>query len=164
MKECLGGENIGLITYMRTDSINLSQDAIASIREHIQKTYGADEIPETPRVFKTKSKNAQEAHEAIRPTDISLQPKNRAAHLSADQLKLYELIYKRTLASQMVHATLDTAAIDLNCGDGNTFRATGSTIKTQGLWQFISREKMIQKKMTKMIAKKNSFLKWKLEN
>lgn len=128
----LGGENIGLITYMRTDSINLSQDAITSIREHIQKTYGQNEIPETPRVFKTKSKNAQEAHEAIRPTDISLQPKNIAAHLSADQLKLYELIYKRTLASQMIHATLDTVAIDLSCGAGNLFRATGSTIKHPG--------------------------------
>ena len=128
----IGSGSVGLITYMRTDSINLSKDAITDIRSYIQKTYGNREIPDTPRVFKTKSKNAQEAHEAIRPTDIYNDPKKIKQHLSPDQLKLYELIFKRTLSSQMIHATLDTVAVDLSCGAGNMFRANGSTIKNPG--------------------------------
>jgi DNA topoisomerase I len=128
----IGEGTVGLITYMRTDSINLSQDAIKDIRSYIQKSYGPQEIPESPRVFKTKSKNAQEAHEAIRPTDIFNDPKKIKQHLSPDQAKLYELIYKRTIASQMIHATLDTVAVDLSCGPGNMFRANGSTIKNPG--------------------------------
>ncbi|MAZ44153.1 MAG: DNA topoisomerase I [Legionellales bacterium] len=125
---------IGLITYMRTDSVNLSQEATAQIRDMIAQTYGADHVPETPRAYKTKSKNAQEAHEAIRPADITIRPEAIKDKLKPEQLKLYELIWKRTLASQMIHATIDTVAVDLKCGkdDSAVFRTNGSTVKEAG--------------------------------
>ena len=128
----IGGETVGLITYMRTDSLTLAQDALAEIRGLIEQRYGKDNLPEEIRVFKTKSKNAQEAHEAIRPTSVMHTPEQIKSHLSPDQFKLYELIWKRTVACQMIHATLDTVAVDLQCGDGNQFRANGSTIKHPG--------------------------------
>jgi len=128
----IGGETVGLITYMRTDSVNLAQEAMEEIRGFIAQRFGSDNVPPEPRLFKTKSKNAQEAHEAIRPTSILRVPESIQAHLSKDQFRLYELIWKRTLACQMVHATLDTVAVDLGAGAGNTFRATGSTIVHAG--------------------------------
>ncbi|HID48077.1 MAG TPA: type I DNA topoisomerase [Chromatiales bacterium] len=128
----IGGETVGLITYMRTDSVNLAQEAIEEIRGYISKKFGSDNLPKEPRVFKTKSKNAQEAHEAIRPTSVLHEPAVIRSHLTKDQLRLYELIWKRTVACQMIHATMDTVAIDLQAGEGNIFRATGSTLVSPG--------------------------------
>ncbi|HRD66551.1 MAG TPA: DNA topoisomerase I [Candidatus Competibacter sp.] len=122
----------GLITYMRTDSVNLAQDAIQEIRALIAERYGARNVPTAPRLFKTKAKNAQEAHEAIRPTAAAVTPESIRAQLNADQHMLYELIWKRTVACQMISATLDTVAVDLICGAGNIFRATGSTVADPG--------------------------------
>lgn len=128
-----GGGAVGLITYMRTDSVALAQEAVDELREAIAQRYGADKLPAKPHVYKTKAKNAQEAHEAIRPTAATSDPESIKGHLSADQYKLYSLIWKRTLACQMIHATLNTVAVDLACGgDDNTFRATGSTIVDPG--------------------------------
>lgn len=128
----IGGETVGLITYMRTDSVNLAAEAMAEVRDYIAQRYGSDNVPAEPRTFKTKSKNAQEAHEAIRPTSIERVPSALQGHLSKDQFRLYELIWKRTLACQMVHATLDTVAVDLTAGEENIFRANGSTIVHAG--------------------------------
>ncbi|MCG6941792.1 MAG: type I DNA topoisomerase [Thiohalocapsa sp.] len=128
----IGQGAVGLITYMRTDSVNLAQEAIAELRDYIGERYGADHLPAQARAFKTKSKNAQEAHEAIRPTSIRNVPKDIKAHLTADQAKLYELIWKRTLACQMAHALINQVAVDLSAGDGNLFRATGSTVAEPG--------------------------------
>ena len=130
----IGGseETVGLITYMRTDSVVLAKEAQDEIREFIGERYGKDNVPEEPRIFKTKSKNAQEAHEAIRPTTVKHVPSEIKSSLDADQFKLYELIWKRTVASQMTHATIDTVAVDMDCGEGNVFRANGSTIADPG--------------------------------
>ncbi|MEK7322233.1 MAG: type I DNA topoisomerase [Pseudomonadota bacterium] len=128
----IGGGTVGLITYMRTDSVNLAQEALSEIRDLIAERYGADNLPATPNTYKTKSKNAQEAHEAVRPTVAAQTPDSLKAHLSADQLKLYELIWKRTVACQMIHATIDTVSADLSAGEGNIFRATGSTVTNPG--------------------------------
>jgi DNA topoisomerase-1 len=124
---------VGLITYMRTDSVTLSNDALQDIRELITKRYGAEKVPDAPRTFKNKTKNAQEAHEAVRPTSAQRHPDELKSHLSSDQYRLYNLIWQRTVASQMIHATLDTVAVDLACGDArNQFRATGSTVREPG--------------------------------
>ncbi len=128
----IGGETVGLITYMRTDSVNLAQEAVEEIRNYIGERYGQAKVPKQPRQYKTKAKNAQEAHEAVRPTSVYREPESIRGHLSADQYKLYELVWKRTLACQMIHATIDTVAVDLGAGAGNTFRATGSTIVDLG--------------------------------
>ncbi len=128
----IGGETVGLITYMRTDSLHLANEATAEIRDLIQERYGKDNLPEEVRIFKNKSKNAQEAHEAIRPTSVRHTPEEIKDRLKPDQLALYELIWKRTMACQMIHATLDTVSVELGCGDGNSFRASGSTIKFPG--------------------------------
>ncbi len=127
-----GGGAVGLITYMRTDSVNLAQEALTEIRALIAQRYGANNLPASPRLFKTKAKNAQEAHEAIRPTVAAVTPEAIHAHLNADQYALYELIWKRTVACQMIPATLDTVAVDLACGAGNRFRATGSIVADSG--------------------------------
>ena len=113
----IGGSEgtVGLITYMRTDSVVLAKEAQAEIREFIGERYGKDNVPAEPRVFKTKSKNAQEAHEAIRPTTVKHVPSEIKSSLDTDQFKLYELIWKRTVASQMTHATIDTVAVDMDC-------------------------------------------------
>lgn len=131
----IGNGAVGLITYMRTDAVVLANDALDEIRAYISQRYGADQMPDQPRVFKTKSKNAQEAHEAIRPTSILNVPKNIQSHLSKEQARLYELIWKRTLACQMKHATLHTVAADLAAGAGNIFRANGSTVADPGFMQ-----------------------------
>jgi len=128
----IGGTTAGLITYMRTDSVNLAQEALDEVREVIKQRYGSDNVPDEPRVYKTKSKNAQEAHEAIRPTSAERVPESIKEHLSKEQFKLYDLIWKRTVASQMIHATIDTVAADLTAGDENIFRANGSTIVNPG--------------------------------
>ena len=128
----IGGETVGLITYMRTDSVSLANEALGELRQLIEESYGKDFLPEAPRTYKTKAKNAQEAHEAIRPTSARHLPPAIKSHLSADQSALYELIWKRTMACQMIHATLDTVTVDLGCGEGNSFRANGSTIKHPG--------------------------------
>ncbi len=126
------GETVGLISYMRTDSVTLAQDALTEIRAFIAERYGADNLPETAHVYKTRSKNAQEAHEAIRPTATRRLPEDVRAILSADQMKLYELIWRRTVACQMVPALLDTMAVDLEAGPGNVSRATGSAVLSPG--------------------------------
>ena len=130
----LGAGPVGLITYMRTDSVNLAEEAIAELRELIGQRYGADKLPPQPQHYKTKSKNAQEAHEAIRPTSAMHLPEELRGHLSHDQARLYDLIWKRTVACQMIHATLDTVAADLEAGDGtgHVFRATGSALRDPG--------------------------------
>ncbi len=130
----IGGETVGLITYMRTDSVVLSGDALTALRRLIGERYGAEALPDQPRVYKTRSKNAQEAHEAIRPTDVFRDPAALKARLSPDQLRLYELIWKRTVASQMQPALYDTVAVDLAAGTGSDdlFRATGQTLVSPG--------------------------------
>ncbi len=134
----VGGGAAGLITYMRTDSVNLANDAIEEIRALIAARYGKDNLPDAPRTYKTKAKNAQEAHEAVRPTVAEQIPDDIKAHLTADQFKLYDLIWKRTIACQMVHATIDTVGVEFHCGEGNVLRATGSTIAHAGLHVGIS--------------------------
>ncbi len=129
----MGGETAGLITYMRTDSVNLAAEAVTEIRELIAEKYGAENVPKKPQQYKTKSKNAQEAHEGIRPTTARRLPAEVKSYLTDEQFKLYDLIWKRTISSQMIHATIDMMAIDLNCGsDKNVFRATGSVVVEQG--------------------------------
>lgn len=128
----VGSGTVGLITYMRTDSVHLASDALNEIRSYIQQRYGDENCPKDIRVYKTKSKNAQEAHEAIRPTDIQRAPDVVQAALTPDQAKLYGLIWKRTLASQMVDAILDTVAVDFVCGEGHRFRSNGSTLVFPG--------------------------------
>lgn len=128
----LGGETVGLITYMRTDSVSLANEAVQELRELIAKRFSQDSLPETPPLYKTKSKNAQEAHEAVRPTSAFRVPEQVKSHLTPDQFKLYTLIWKRTVACQMIHATIGTVAVDLGCGEGNIFRANGSTVINPG--------------------------------
>ncbi len=123
---------VGLITYMRTDSTTISADAIAELRDVIAQDFGTRGLPEQPNVYKAKSKNAQEAHEAIRPTSALQRPAHIAAHLSDEQRKLYELIWKRAVASQMQFATLNTVSVDLACGPESTFRASGTTVIDPG--------------------------------
>ena len=128
----INGNTEGLITYMRTDSVTLSNDALADIRKQITGQFGPDYLPDKPNFYKTKSKNAQEAHEAIRPTSASLVPARIKSSLSVDQFRLYELIWKRTLASQMTPAKLDTVAVEFDCGANASFRANGSVITFPG--------------------------------
>jgi DNA topoisomerase-1 len=121
----------GLITYMRTDSLTLSKQSLGDLREVIKQRYGADYVPESPNFYKSKSKNAQEAHEAIRPTSAGLHPGEARSRLSKDQAKLYDLIWKRTMASQMTNALVDTVAVEFDCGKG-VFRANGSVVAFPG--------------------------------
>jgi DNA topoisomerase-1 len=128
----IDGEATGLITYMRTDSVTLAGEAVNELRETIRARYGAEALPEAPRAFKAKSKNAQEAHEAIRPTASARLPDAMRRHLSSDQARLYELIWQRTLACQMQPAVFDTVAADLAAGDRHVFRASGSVLREPG--------------------------------
>jgi DNA topoisomerase-1 len=129
----LGGETVGLITYMRTDGVTVSMEAIGQARDVIAKRFGADYVPNSPRIYKTKAKNAQEAHEAIRPTDVSRAPKDAARHLNEDERKLYDLIWTRMLASQMESARLDQVAVDIDAKDGKArLRANGSVVVFPG--------------------------------
>ena len=128
------GDTIGLITYMRTDGTNISNDAINIFRDYIEKIYGKKYLPDNPNNFSgKKAKNAQEAHEAIRPTDITRTPETLKKYLSSDQLKLYNLIWTRALSSQMESAKFDRKTILIESDDGkNQFRASGSVIKFDG--------------------------------
>lgn len=128
----IGGETKALITYMRTDSINLSKDAVTKIRDVIEEKYGKDFVPSKPRVYSTKVKNAQEAHEAIRPVDASIIPETLEGKLASDQLKLYTLIWKRAIACQMSSAEFNKVQVDLADLNKNTFRANGNTIVFEG--------------------------------
>jgi DNA topoisomerase-1 len=123
---------VGLITYMRTDSVGLAAEAVREIRGVIGSLYGAEALPEAPRAYRTKSKNAQEAHEGIRPTAASRTPEQLAGRLEPDQHKLYTLIWRRAVASQMEAAVFDTVAVDLSAGPGHALRATGSTLVKPG--------------------------------
>ena len=128
----INGETVGLITYMRTDGVQLAKEAVTAMRAQIRAEFGDDYLPGAPREYQSKAKNAQEAHEAIRPTDIALKPERVARILSPEQAKLYELIYKRALACQMAAAELDQTAVDLTDGAGQTLRATGSVLAFDG--------------------------------
>jgi DNA topoisomerase-1 len=131
----LGGESVGLITYMRTDSVSLANEAVQELRELIGQRFGEQNIPPKPNQYKTKSKNAQEAHEAVRPTSALRVPETIRNHLTPDQFKLYALIWKRAVASQMIHATIHTLAVDLVTGENpsvGSFRATGSRVANPG--------------------------------
>jgi DNA topoisomerase-1 len=134
--ELPGEDNVGLISYMRTDSVTLASVAVDEIREVIAERYGAENVPESPREFKTKAKNAQEAHEAIRPTSVARTPDSLKGKLDNDQLRLYTLIWQRTMACQMVPAVFDTVALELTAGpdsdDGHRFRANGSVLVEPG--------------------------------
>ncbi|WP_083960922.1 DNA topoisomerase I [Thermomonas fusca] len=129
----LGDEGtVGLISYMRTDSVNLSQDALAEIRDVIARDFGTASLPDKPNVYQTKSKNAQEAHEAVRPTAALRTPAHVARFLTDDERKLYELIWKRAVACQMIPATLNTVTVDLSAGSEHAFRASGTTVVVAG--------------------------------
>ncbi|OLB12778.1 MAG: DNA topoisomerase I [Gammaproteobacteria bacterium 13_2_20CM_66_19] len=132
----IGEGSVGLITYMRTDSVSLAAEAVHEIREVAARLYGAAEVAEEPRVYKTKSKNAQEAHEAIRPTSAAITPADVEGKIEEDLYRLYSLIWKRAVASQMSHALFDTVAVDALAGpDGeqrHLLRANGSTLVKPG--------------------------------
>jgi DNA topoisomerase-1 len=130
----LGEGTVGIITYMRTDSVTLAQEALDEIRGFIASSFGEREVPEAPRKFKTRAKNAQEAHEAVRPTSVERTPDSLKGVLTVDQLKLYSLVWKRTVACQMMHATINTVAAELICekSSEHVFRATGSTVARPG--------------------------------
>lgn len=133
--EISGQGLVGLITYMRTDSLRVSQEAIVDVRDYVKEHFDSHYLPKNPRTYRAK-KGAQDAHEAIRPTMVSLTPDSIKKNLSRDQFRLYELIWKRFVASQMESQVLDTVAADISCGkNGKTkylFRATGSTVKFPG--------------------------------
>ena len=122
--------SVALITYMRTDSVNVSQDALAQVRELIPERFGSNYLPEKPNYYKSK-KDAQEAHEAVRPTDVSRTPEDVRKYLDDDLFKLYQLIWQRFVASQILPAVFDQTTIDISAGD-YTFRATGSVQKFDG--------------------------------
>lgn len=128
------GETVGLITYMRTDGVQIAPEAIEPIRQQITKTFSAKHLPDAPRAYNSKAKNAQEAHEAIRPTDISRHPKDMKKYLNDEQLKLYDLIWKRTIASQMASADVERTAVDIVTTSGKParLRANGSVIVFDG--------------------------------
>ncbi|MCR4299663.1 MAG: type I DNA topoisomerase [Gallionella sp.] len=129
----IGGQTVGLISYMRTDSVNLANEAVAEIRDYIKDNFATDYLPAKQPAYKSKSKNAQEAHEAIRPTSILRTPDQVREHLNVDQLRLYEMIWKRTLACQMAPARFDTVSVDIRLSSDDTlFRASGQTLVFPG--------------------------------
>ena len=129
----LAGETVGLITYMRTDGVAISAEAIAAARQLIGTDFGSRYLPDAPRVYRSPAKNAQEAHEAIRPTDLGRKPRDVASNLDRDQLRLYELIWKRTVASQMASALLEQVAVDIADASGRLrLRANGSVVVFDG--------------------------------
>lgn len=129
----VGSGTVGLITYMRTDSFSLATEAVMQIRDYVKKNFDPDYLPKSPIMYKTKAKNAQEAHEAIRPTDIFRAPAKLRQYLNDEQFKLYEMIWKRSVACQMSPAKFDAMSVDLSVGsEGNLFRATGQTLVFPG--------------------------------
>lgn len=132
----IGGETVGLITYMRTDGVTMANEAMQACRKLIAASYGEAYLPDSPRVYKSKTKNAQEAHEAVRPTDVTRTPKDVAGFLDDDQRKLYELIWKRTLSCQMQPVVLDQVAVDIAQAEREVvLRATGSMIAFDGYYR-----------------------------
>lgn len=132
----INGEVTGLITYMRTDGVIISKEAIKNIVSHIKNQYGPNYLPSTPIVYKSKSKNAQEAHEAIRPTNFQNSPSAIKEFLDNDQYRLYELIWKRTVASQMANAKLESVAVEISSETGNNiFKSVGSTLVFDGFYK-----------------------------
>ena len=123
---------VGLISYMRTDSVSLSMEALGELRDVIARDFGTKALPDKPNFYQTKSKNAQEAHEAVRPTSALRTPAQVSRFLSDDERRLYELIWKRAVASQMVPATLNTVSVDLAAGSEHSFRASGTTVVDPG--------------------------------
>jgi DNA topoisomerase-1 len=142
----IGDGQTGLISYMRTDSITLSQECLDELRELIPERYGKDYLPDALNTYKNKSKNAQEAHEAIRPTSVKRTPEDIKPFVTEDQYKLYSLIWKRTVASQMIFATINQVAVDFACGEGNRFRANGSTIAFPGFMKVYREDEDDKKK------------------
>jgi DNA topoisomerase-1 len=129
----IGGEATGLISYMRTDSVSLAKEAVEEIRSYISENFSSDYLAAKQPVYKSKTKNAQESHEAIRPTSILRTPDSLRNQLTADQARLYEMIWKRTLACQMAPARFDTVSADIRLGGDDTlFRATGQTLVFPG--------------------------------
>src|SRR5271170_3379530 len=131
----IGGETIGLITYMRTDGVQIAEEAIGAVRSVIESDYGKNYVPGAPRRYETKAKNAQEAHEAIRPTELTRRPRETKSFLDADQARLYELIWLRTVASQMESAELERTTADIEAKVGSRIldlRATGTVVKFDG--------------------------------
>ncbi|HEY5733049.1 MAG TPA: type I DNA topoisomerase, partial [Methyloceanibacter sp.] len=131
----IGGETVGLITYMRTDGVDIAEEAITSARHVIEADYGREYVPPSPRKYQTKAKNAQEAHEAIRPTDLARRPAEVKKYIEPDQAKLYELIWKRTIASQMESAELERTTVDIAAEAGGRnfeLRANGTVVKFDG--------------------------------
>ncbi|WP_034491437.1 type I DNA topoisomerase [Afifella pfennigii] len=131
----VGGETIGLITYMRTDGVDIAPEALSAVRDLIKSDYGAPYLPDQPRRYFVKAKNAQEAHEAIRPTDPARLPADVERRLDSDQARLYELIWKRTMASQMASAEMERTTIEVDARSGSStlgLRATGSVIRFDG--------------------------------
>ncbi len=131
----IGGETVGLITYMRTDGVFMAPEAISAIRSNIAANYGKDYLPDAPRMYQSKQKNAQEAHEAVRPTDAAQRPRDVAKFLDSDQAKLYELVWLRAMASQMESAELERTTVDILAKVGGRnldLRATGTVIKFDG--------------------------------
>ncbi len=137
----IDGETVGLITYMRTDGVQIANEALNQVRDLISRRHGKDYLPDSPRGYSSAAKNAQEAHEAIRPTDLNRHPDSLGRLLDRDELRLYELIWKRTVASQMESAVFDQVAVDIDGsgndsrtpdGNGVTLRATGSVLKFDG--------------------------------
>ena len=129
----LDGDTVGLITYMRTDGVTLAAEAIAAARQLIGNDFGGRYLPPEPRVYSSQAKNAQEAHEAIRPTDMARKPGDVARHLDNDMRRLYELIWKRTVASQMASALLDQVSIDIADPSGQVrLHVTGSVVVFDG--------------------------------
>ena len=129
----IGGDTVGLITYMRTDGVQMSQEALNAARQVIKAQFGGNFVPDQQRIYKTKAKNAQEAHEAIRPTDMTRLPEKVRSYLDADQFRLYDLIWKRSIASQMASAELDQTTVKIEAKDKATeLRANGSIIAFEG--------------------------------
>lgn len=129
----IGGQTVGLISYMRTDSVSLANEAVQEIRDYISSHFSSDYLPSKQPIFKSKTKNAQESHEAIRPTSIERTPESIHTHLTADQARLYEMIWKRTLACQMAPARFDTVSLDIRLGGDDTlFRANGQVLVFPG--------------------------------
>jgi DNA topoisomerase-1 len=127
----IGGDTVGLITYMRTDGVQMAREAIGAIRDHVGREFGAAYVPERAREYVSKAKNAQEAHEAVRPTDVARRPQDVARYLSPEQQRLYDLVWKRAVASQMQSAELDQVAVDVASG-GTRLRANGSVLAFDG--------------------------------
>ena len=129
----IGGQTVGLISYMRTDSVSLAKEAVQEIRDYIRSNFSSEYLPSTQPAYKSKTKNAQESHEAIRPTSIERAPDSIRSHLTADQARLYEMIWKRTLACQMAPARFDTVSLDIRLGGDTTlFRASGQVLVFPG--------------------------------